>query len=197
MGSPRLFVAVPVTGGVLIPLTALLEGAPPTPAVKWTRTDQLHLTLFFLGPTPEEKIPGLIRSLSELSARYRPFRLSIEGWGAFPDKRSPKVLFADVGGSAGVLEALASDVQRSIGTEQASGEKPAAFKAHVTLGRIRERKEAGPALRYLEREKDRLIGTFPMDGLVLFESVLEPGGARYIKRASFSFPGMDSSQGVV
>jgi 2'-5' RNA ligase len=189
--DPRLFIAIPLGGEALSHLTDLLLEAPEVSGVKWTRAVQLHLTLLFMGPTPEERIPELTATLRDLSARHPAFELSLAGWGAFPDPSKPKVLFASVGGRTDALECLASDVRRSIGPSSEGK-----FQAHITLGRVREKKDAGPAIEFLEEIKESLRGNFLADRLVLFESVLGPTGARYIERASFSLPGMDSSRSV-
>lgn len=57
MGDPRLFVAFPLGGEALAQMGELLEKAPKTPEIKWSRADQLHLTLLFMGPTPRGKSP--------------------------------------------------------------------------------------------------------------------------------------------
>lgn len=193
MADPRLFIAIPLGGEALSHLTDLLLEAPEVPGVKWTRAVQLHLTLLFMGPTPAERVPELAAALRGLSARHRAFELSLAGWGAFPAPSKPKVLFASVGGRTDALESLALDVRRSIGS---SGEGKEKFQAHITLGRVREKKDAGPAIEFLEEIKEGLMGNFSVDHLVLFESVLGPTGARYIEQASFSLPGMDSSRSV-
>lgn len=192
VADPRLFIAIPLGGEALSHLADLLRDAPEVSGVKWTRVVQLHLTLLFMGPTPEKRIPELTATLRDLSARHQAFQLSLAGWGAFPVPSKPKVLFANVGGRTDALGRLASDVRLSIGPSEEGK-----FQAHVTLGRVHEKKEAGPALQFLEQEKNGLTGSFPADRLVLFESLLGPAGARYIERASFSLSGMDSSGMVV
>jgi 2'-5' RNA ligase len=167
----------------------VLEKAPKTPEVKWSRADQLHLTLLFMGPTAEEKVPALIRALQELSRRHKAFDLTLDGWGAFPNPQKPKVLFARVGGMREPLGKLAEDIRDSLGALLGIRERDGAFQAHVTLGRVRERKEGEPAIRFLEMEKDLLRGEFRAETMVLFESILGPTGARYVERASFSLPG--------
>jgi 2'-5' RNA ligase len=53
-----------------------------------------------------------------------------------------------------------------------------AFKPHLTIGRFRER---GPDLTaLLARQAQRQVGQLPVTQLVLYESRLQPGGARHI-----------------
>lgn len=87
------------------------------------------------------------------------------------------------------LGALAEDVRNSLGARLGIKVGNGPFQAHVTLGRVREKKEGGPAVRFLEKENDLLRGEFRGKTMVLFESILGPAGACYMERASFSLPG--------
>jgi 2'-5' RNA ligase len=167
----------------------LLEMAPTIPGVKWSRADQLHLTLLFMGPTPEEKVPSLTQALKELTDRHKAFDLILDGWGAFPTPTKPKVLFGHVGGSTEPLETLVKDVRKSLGAILGLETGDGPFRAHVTLGRVREKKEVEPVAQFLEKEKELFRGDFQVGPLVLFESILGPTGARYVERASFSLLG--------
>jgi len=57
----RLFVAVVPPGDVLDRLAALRR--PPRPGVRWTRREQWHVTLRFLGEVDESAVPALVAAL--------------------------------------------------------------------------------------------------------------------------------------
>src|SRR3954469_17308317 len=90
--SKRLFIALalPQAGR-----DALLELATPLAGVTWTRPDQLHLTLRFLGEIAEERIARMTERLA--TVQVEPFVLPIEGLGAFPQKGPPRTLWVGVG----------------------------------------------------------------------------------------------------
>src|SRR5947208_13080656 len=83
----RLFIALTLPPAVRDVLAAL---AQPLPGVSWTRPDQLHVTLRFLGEVPEARIEPMIARLATI--RVEPFVLPIETVGAFPPNRPPRVV---------------------------------------------------------------------------------------------------------
>ena len=92
MSSQRLFVAIALPEPVRAALVAL---AQPLPGVAWTRPEQLHLTLRFIGDVPAEKIERVTAHLTAVSVE--PFLLPVEDVGAFPPKGPPRVVWIGVG----------------------------------------------------------------------------------------------------
>lgn len=72
--------------------TAPLRGLDD--ALRWTRTENLHLTLAFLGEMPEERVPALTEALTGAAARVAPFALRLAGVGGFPGLSRPRVVWA-------------------------------------------------------------------------------------------------------
>src|SRR5258706_10967371 len=74
MRPERLFIALTLPP----PIRGLLAGlCQPLPGVTWTRADQLHVTLRFLGDVPNEQIESLIARLA--TVQVASFVLPIEG----------------------------------------------------------------------------------------------------------------------
>jgi RNA 2',3'-cyclic 3'-phosphodiesterase len=90
--TERLFIALTLPDAVRDVLAAL---AHPLPGVSWTRPEQLHVTLRFLGDVPESKIEPMIARL--VTVEVVPFILPVEGVGTFPPNRPPRVLWIGVG----------------------------------------------------------------------------------------------------
>lgn len=163
-----------------------LEAALPHGAVRWTKPDQLHLTLWFLGETPEEQLPALGHALTSALAGAMRFRLRLAELGAFPTPRSPRVLWV---GLAGDLPQLL-DVQRRVA--QTAGpfgdhQEPRSFHPHLTLGRV-SRPDAAVGRAFA----DWLAGGPPItscpwevEAVRLIQSVLRPTGAEYTELARF------------
>ena len=61
--------------------------------VRWVRKENLHLTLKFLGDTPEEKVGPLVNVLEPVLAAIAPFRIIGRGIGVFPDIRRARILW--------------------------------------------------------------------------------------------------------
>ena len=82
MTERRLFVAVPLDEPAVQTVVALVEqiradrarDAPDERDVRWVRMDGLHLTLRFLGPTPEADVPTVAEAVRRAAATQVPSR---------------------------------------------------------------------------------------------------------------------------
>jgi 2'-5' RNA ligase len=174
----RLFIALSLPDEVhreLALVQARLRGLP----VRWSGPAGIHLTLQFIGETAEQRAPELLAALAALPAA--PLTLQLEGLGAFPDLRRPRVIWAGLGGDLAALSRLQAAV---LATTAPLGfaleERP--FRPHLTLGRVRQ--EAGPEERQaLGRAIERAEAPAPLawqaGGPTLFQSALTPAGAVY------------------
>jgi len=187
---PRLFVAVPLAEEARASVARLVEevqaGAEAAARgqrsqVRWVRMDGLHVTLRFLGPTPEERITELNSIVDDAAASVAPFQVSIRGSGAFPSPRRPRTLWLGIDDGAEKLAALARRFDDLLGKAGwPTDDRP--IRAHLTLARADGRRE-GPAVADLLAAHAAGFETqFPADRLVLFESVTGGGPARYVAR---------------
>ena len=67
--------------------------------IRWVKHSSLHLTVKFLGYTPEDDIKNLCNDINDLVKIHNPFNLSICGTGCFPNKKKPSALYLDIGGN--------------------------------------------------------------------------------------------------
>lgn len=184
--EPRLFVAVPVDESARSAVAALVEtiraGEPAGRGVRWVRLDGLHLTLRFLGPTPEERVDDLAAAVRRAAASAGPFDIRIHGADAFPPVGRPRTLWLDIDRGADRLADLArllDDELVDAGWERER--RP--FRAHLTLARA-DGVRAGPATVAALRVAAAAIAIdSPIDRIVLFESITGDGRARYVARA--------------
>lgn len=184
--SARLFVALEPPRELAVALHARAAEllAPCAAELRRYAPEELHLTLHFLGATDPARIPELAAALARCAARHAPPELAIQGGGAFPDARRPRVIWAglrEAPRSAGRLADLAGAVAAVLG----AAPERAPFRAHVTLARPRAgaRPRLPEGLAGLE-----LAGTWRPCELVLFES--RPGERpRYRALARLPFGG--------
>ncbi len=183
MGNRRLFVALeppdPVRRRLAAAAAALRRAAGRAEAdVRWVATDNLHLTLQFLGAVPEERVSAVAGALTEAAAGARPLSLEVTGAGGFPSARRPRVVWLGLGGDVPALSALVEDVGRRLA---ALGFPPEArpFSPHLTVGRARDPRGA-PGLGGALAARAQADGfAWRATELVLFESHLSPRGPRY------------------
>jgi 2'-5' RNA ligase len=133
----RLFIAIPVAPAALDACRQLLEPVRTSPAgrgARWVRTDNLHLTLRFLGATPPDRVGDVAAAMRDAAAGWSAFEVRLAGAGAFPSANRPRVLWLGVARGAGAAEAIAGALQGPLATlGWPRDERP--FKPHLTVAR--------------------------------------------------------------
>jgi 2'-5' RNA ligase len=149
-------------------------------ALKPVREDDLHLTLQFLGPVPEERVPEIAAALESAAHAHGPMDVRYVGLGAFPPRGLPRVLWVGlVESRPGGLAALAAEVGRHLGplgfVPEARG-----FSAHVTLARVRDRSRVGTeTVERIARQAAADYGSDRLSDLKLIVSLVGGGGYPY------------------
>jgi len=134
----RLFIAVNLSSEIKQSIRDALDRFPISdPPWRWVKDDALHITLKFLGETPEERIPAIIAHIEKACIGHRRFRIRLAHLGGFPNLNKPRVLFYQVVEGGQTLAGLAGDIDRSLaeGLGVAGEKRP--FRAHVTVARIK------------------------------------------------------------
>jgi RNA 2',3'-cyclic 3'-phosphodiesterase len=101
---------------------------------KWVHPEDYHITLQFLGDTPQGRIPDLIAALKKAADGFAPFELSLQQLGTFGPPASPRVLWDGIAGDMKQLHAL----QRAVtSATQPLGFAPEdrKYSPHITLAR--------------------------------------------------------------
>jgi 2'-5' RNA ligase len=174
---PRLFIALDVPDAVRASLASLhtdnLDGA------RWTKPEQFHCTLRFLGDTPEEQVAGVESVLAGL-ATPRPLALHLDGLTAFPSRRRPRVLVARIAPDDDLLalQQRIEDAVQRLGFE--AEDRP--FRPHVTVARLK-RADASAVHAWLRNHTAETA--FTAEAFHLYASILKPSGAVHKRLASF------------
>jgi 2'-5' RNA ligase len=184
----RLFIAVTLPEEVKAQIEAAqaeLRRALPGPGVRWTRREQFHLTLKFLGDVDVARVQPLEEAIRAACRGFSALPLRAERVGFFPDLRYPRVVWAGVQDQAGQLLRLQQAVDavtRDFTTEQ----KEERFSGHITLARIKaiKRPEAEALRQAAAGMAERLFGQWTAGEVELMRSVLSPQGARHTSLAA-------------
>ncbi len=180
----RLFVAVNPTERFTHDLDTWLDRWRPRVPAAWTRRETWHLTLAFLGEWPAERAESLALALSDEAPRHPGFLLRPGELGAFPNLRTPRVLFLQMDGGE-ALAGLATAVRARVEATWPEGPQDRkVFRPHLTLARFKAplEAEASAALAGIDP------GTWPPQPVAevrLVRSTLRPSGARYADVAVF------------
>ncbi|MQA14835.1 MAG: RNA 2',3'-cyclic phosphodiesterase [Pseudonocardiaceae bacterium] len=127
----RLFVALTPPGDVIEELQARVAALREFECdVRWSRPEQWHLTLAFLGEVGDETRDELCRRLGRAAQRHPPLSLSFGGGGRF----GHRVLWTRVHGDRDGLRRLADSVRAAVRRSGLPTEQRP-YRPHLTLGR--------------------------------------------------------------
>ena len=178
----RCFVGVPIGQPLYKELRASLaplKAATSAEAdeLRWIDPKEWHLTLAFMGPTPESELPRLIEALTDVAANHAPFAIPTGGLGAFPSRREVRILWYGMADRSRRLAELAIAVRIAMECDTA-----APFRAHLTLARAKgDRGVTVPAATW---KVPVPAGQLAVEELVLYRSHLGSGPATYETLAS-------------
>lgn len=174
---PRLFVAIDLPEAVVGDLAHFCCGMP---GARWVAPEQLHLTLRFIG----EVDGGLFREIREAlnAVDGGAFDLRVKGFGYFPPRKAPRVLWAGVEPAEGVT-ALRNRIEKAVvrlGLEP----EPRKFSPHITLARL-DGTPVGKVTQFLAGNSLYSSPTFTVSEFHLYSSVLTAKGAIHTIEASY------------
>lgn len=159
--------------------------------VRWVAIENMHLTLIFLGEVKEDFLNKVMEQLTSVVKMVMPFEANINGLGAFPSQRSPRIIWIGMDKGKNEVIDLQTKVEKSLKT---IGYKPEdrKFHPHLTIGRVKSVIKDSTKIfdnNYTSRN-------FPVKSIVLFKSTLRPQGPIYEKLEEFHF-GSPSPQNSV
>ncbi len=174
MAEIRAFIAIPLSESNLTAVCDLRQRLEPQlPQMRWTRTDQIHLTLRFFAALPEEDLDRIHRSMLSVGDLHAPFRVAIRSLGGFPRLSRPRVLWLGLEPAA-PLAALHRQLEDALRRDGfAPEERP--FKPHVTIARARQR--SGAEIKPPTWLRNWSGGSLDVNEMILYHSRLSPQGA--------------------
>ncbi|MEK7790047.1 MAG: RNA 2',3'-cyclic phosphodiesterase [Deltaproteobacteria bacterium] len=151
--------------------------------IRWIEKENLHLTLYFIGETPENRIPEMKEKLRHISPESPPFSLEFSKIDFAPPGRSKRMIWAYFLPSKN-FENLVVKVQRAVGGKEAEEEREPL--PHATLARFRDFKP----LRHLKLKELQMPKQILLVAQFDFQqSELSPSGAHYEVIESFLLKG--------
>ena len=159
----------------------------------WTRPENWHLTLKFLGETDQGHVARLSESLGGDAGEA--FVLQGHGGGFFPDPRRPRVLWVGLGKGGEQTRELAARVEATCAGLGFVREERA-FRPHLTVVRIKQPRKNHHGMAHRGSRKIKLSSTstwvdilrsvetiswpkITVDQMVLWESRLSAEGPNY------------------
>lgn len=177
--SIRAFLAVEIDAALRAKLAAIQDKlAAAGGHVSWVKPRNIHATLVFLGDLFPEMVAAVAAAMQRAAAGLKPIEVEIRGLGFFGSPRFPRIVWAGV---AGGREALIELQGKIISALLTAGMKPdqEPFNPHLTIGRVRSKRNAGALVQAVEANQDESFGRLVVRRVVLMKSVLNPQGPEY------------------
>jgi 2'-5' RNA ligase len=182
----RLFIAAETPPGIQSALAGIRDALKPAGGdVRWEKTDKLQITLRFLGDTDPKLLRDFVPMLEGVAARRRPIGVRYSGIGCFPHREDPRVLWVGVEDPDGELAQLQREIEQGC-TRIGVSPEPKPFHAHVTIGRVKGRRNLGSLLAMMESATFQSLSA-PLGSICLMKSELQPGGSVYSTLNQFFF----------
>jgi 2'-5' RNA ligase len=167
----RLFIAVDLPAELRPKVVRLCQGIG---GARWTRPEQLHITLRFLGDTPEGLLADMRAHLRQI--RVPRFELALRGVGVFPPagaRKPARVLWLGIDPPE-PLRALKCAVDGVLGPDPDTAKR--GFSPHLTLARFPTRPRHDLD-RFLAEHAGFDSSRFAVSDFHLYRSTLRPEGA--------------------
>ena len=185
MSLLRVFIAIELSEHVCDAIqkqTTRLRQLLGNDLIRWVPTQNMHLTLKFLGDTATSHLDFIKQLLTREANSHQQFTLQLSGLGAFPNSRRPRLLWIGIHAPADL-----ASLQKSIesGTTRLGYEQEErAFSPHLSIGRVRQSLNP-PEMQKIRTALDTIqlgnIGTARVDSVHLYRSDLQPSGSIYTK----------------
>ena len=174
----RLFLAIELPSEIKAELASLQKELRQAQAeVSWTKPENLHLTLKFLGEVDAERVGQIEQACIEVARGGKPLSFAARETGFFPNARRPRVVWAGLQGDLDELQALQTGLETQLATLGFAREmKP--FNPHLTVGRVKTTKNVQQLVARTEAYQLPAL-SFTVSELVLMQSQLHPAGSIY------------------
>lgn len=182
----RTFIALPIsfeTGKALFAMQQCLKRSEDVRA-RWVRPGAFHITLRFIGDTPQRLVPDVAEAVRRSAAEHHCCSLSFQGIGAFGSPSRPRVIWANISSGRDAVTRLAERINARL--QGVLGDPPdtLAFRPHITLGRVRSVPDGFDIREWSAACQELSAGPELVRRVVLYQSRLSSQGSIYTELAS-------------
>ena len=188
--NQRVFTAVDLPDPIKKSVRALQQEMSNRfpPIIRWTPSQQMHITLKFVGAIKEDHLTPIKNKLHEECGQHPAFPLILKDTGIFPSLKNPRIFWIGLGLSPELL----SLVKRNERVFNAFGYPPEKrpFRGHITIGRFKKYislQELKMFQTNFQAEEPSFHAKLNADHLSLYESQLSPQGPTYTQLLQVPF----------
>jgi len=174
----RTFIAIKIMPEKkLLDIVSSIRKSLEGEAISWVDTNNLHLTLRFLGETSDAHVLKIKHLLDNISQNYHRFQFNLKGVGFFKSKNQPRVLFLSVENDL-LLKQLAAEIEEMVISLGLSWEEKL-YNPHLTLGRIKFLQNKNAFYSLADELNGAEIQSVTVSEIIYYQSVLSSAGAIY------------------
>lgn len=155
--------------------------------VRWVKSQNIHVTLKFIGEIPETLVHQVIKDVFEEPSLGEKFQITIGGTGVFPNIRKPRILWVGITSGENEITQLTNRLEERLALLNIPKEKRP-FHPHLTLGRFKKSHRINNLGNFISSDI-LCAGSFTVNAVKLMKSVLKPSGAEYSDLAVNSLSG--------
>ncbi len=184
----RLFVALDLPEGVREGIVEWQRAELTEAALRVVGAENLHVTLAFLGYTPEKAIGAVAEVVNAITARAP--RIELQSQPVGRPKGRPRLFALDARSEATID--LQAGLERELVGERLYKPEKRPFWPHVTVARVRPEKRGSKRPARIEKLPgelpESLCQAFRAVRVTLYRSTLRPQGAEYAPLAQVALP---------
>lgn len=178
MEQIRTFIAIEIPASIQQQI-ALLQNRLKSVGggISWVKTNNIHLTLKFLGDVPANLMQQVIEATEKACGEIKSFNLEIKGTGFFPDMKRPRVVWVGCEENSGSLQKIHQNLDlllSNIGFKKESRR----FSPHLTIGRVKDQRKIGDILNLMQQVPFK-TEQFVASEVIVMKSQLHPAGSIY------------------
>ncbi len=171
MQKKKIYIEIQIPAQTKRRLSKKIEQWSQLP-VKWSKEDNFHLTVSFVGYVDESVTPEICAKVSQAVENLESFDLELDKIEFSPNASDPRMVMLS-GQPSEELRILNEAIEEALGMNKVEHKQ---FRPNVTLGKIRKEKWNELEEKPLINEKVHII--VPVDYVSVMES--KGGGAEYI-----------------
>ena len=144
---------------------------------KIVETENMHLTLKFLGDTDEGLIDEIEKIIKSSIINIQPFEIILKNVGVFPNQNYIKVVWIGVE-NAELLKKIAETIDSNLNNLGYEKEKRS-FSLHLTIARIKSAKNKERLIQLINKYENTEFQKIKVNKIILKKSFLTPKGPIY------------------
>jgi len=175
----RIFIAINLPDQIRKKLAEHQALWPELPA-RWTRPENLHITVVFLGSVSEMELPSICKITNEVAQKHSSFLINLNKICYGPPKKMPPRMIWAQGEPSMELTKLKEDLEKSLSESVHFHHEERALVPHITLARIKTwdwqkiESEERPIV------EENLNINFDVESIDIMESELKRNGPTYL-----------------